>query len=172
MNKTIRSGARDIIYKVFTRCLAEYQGGTLLAELEDVYKRTAYLTGASTFTVMGSGTPLRQFMYSQDVAKLFLWTLRHYDSVAQRAMERSCYGFPCEMKYEIRRFAEVDNSDEVTIRYAAEQIARAFGYSGRIECDTSKPDGQHKRTASNSRLRSLYKDFQFTPFDRAIIDTM
>ncbi|KOB52301.1 Carboxyl/choline esterase, partial [Operophtera brumata] len=51
MNKTIRSGARDIIYKVFTRCLAEYQAGTLLAELEDVYKRTAYLTGKSESTI-------------------------------------------------------------------------------------------------------------------------
>ncbi|KOB58012.1 putative reverse transcriptase [Operophtera brumata] len=51
MNKTIRSGARDIIYKVFTRCLAEYQAGTLLAELEDVYKRTEYLTGKSESTI-------------------------------------------------------------------------------------------------------------------------
>lgn len=45
MNKTIRSGTREVIYKVFIRCLAEFQAGRLLTEMEDVYKRTADLTG-------------------------------------------------------------------------------------------------------------------------------
>lgn len=31
--------------------------------------------------VMGSGTPLRQFIYSLDLAKLFLWVLRNYNEV-------------------------------------------------------------------------------------------
>ncbi|VVD03820.1 unnamed protein product [Leptidea sinapis] len=34
-----------------------------------------------TFTVWGSGKPLRQFIYSLDIAKLFLWTMRNYDSI-------------------------------------------------------------------------------------------
>lgn len=45
MNKVIRGGAREIIYKVFMRCMAEYQAGSLLTELDDVYKRTADFTG-------------------------------------------------------------------------------------------------------------------------------
>lgn len=45
MNKTVRSGARDIIYKVYRRCLAEYQAGKLPTELENVFKRTADITG-------------------------------------------------------------------------------------------------------------------------------
>ncbi|KOB74044.1 putative nad dependent epimerase/dehydratase, partial [Operophtera brumata] len=61
---------------------------------------------------------------------------------------------------------------EVTIKQAAEQIARALGYSGRIVYDTSKPDGQLKKTASNRKLRALCKDFQFTPFESAIADTV
>jgi nucleoside-diphosphate-sugar epimerase len=37
-------------------------------------------TGNNTpFTVFGSGRPLRQFMYSYDIAKLFVWQLREYD---------------------------------------------------------------------------------------------
>lgn len=35
----------------------------------------------TTFTVLGTGKPLRQFIYSMDLAKLFLWVLREYDSV-------------------------------------------------------------------------------------------
>lgn len=45
MNKTIRGGAREIIYKVFMRCLAEFQSGQLLTDLDCVYKRTADYTG-------------------------------------------------------------------------------------------------------------------------------
>lgn len=33
------------------------------------------------FKVMGDGSPLRQFIYSRDLAKLFIWQLREYDSV-------------------------------------------------------------------------------------------
>lgn len=38
--------------------------------------------------------------------------------------------------------------------------------------DTTKPDGQYKKTASNAKLRSLCKDFQFTDFNTAIYETV
>ncbi|KAL0868225.1 hypothetical protein ABMA27_007760 [Loxostege sticticalis] len=44
MNKTIRGGARNIVYRVFLQCLAEFQAGTLLRNLEDIYQRTADYT--------------------------------------------------------------------------------------------------------------------------------
>lgn len=47
-------------------------------------------------------------------------------------------------------------------------IAKAFKFKGRIEFDTTKADGQFKKTASNKKLRSLRPDFQFTKFDEAI----
>lgn len=45
MPKVIRGGAREIIYKVFMRCMAEFQAGKLLTDLDDVYNRTADFTG-------------------------------------------------------------------------------------------------------------------------------
>ncbi|KAL0895149.1 hypothetical protein ABMA27_013600 [Loxostege sticticalis] len=51
MNKTIRGGARNIVYRVFLQCLAEFQAGTLLRNLEDIYQRTADYTGVSESTV-------------------------------------------------------------------------------------------------------------------------
>ncbi|CAH0587211.1 unnamed protein product [Chrysodeixis includens] len=51
MNKTIRSSARTVIYKVFNRCLAENEAGQILSELSDVYRRTAEMTGVSINTV-------------------------------------------------------------------------------------------------------------------------
>ncbi|KAM3959947.1 GDP-L-fucose synthase-like protein [Aphomia sociella] len=109
--------------------------------------------GDPTFTVLGSGKPLRQFIYSLDLARLFIWVLRHYDSVEPLILS-------------------VDEEDEVTIGAAAESIKKAYGYKGEIVYDTSKSDGQYKKTASNKKLRALYKDFKFTPFETAIHDTV
>ncbi|KAI8420616.1 hypothetical protein MSG28_007860 [Choristoneura fumiferana] len=113
----------------------------------------AMRNGDATFTVLGSGKPLRQFIYSLDLAKLFLWVLRSYDSVEPIILS-------------------VDESDEVTISAVAEAIKEAYGYQGTLVYDTSKADGQYKKTASNRKLRSLYKDFTFTPFEEAIRDTV
>lgn len=39
------------------------------------------LAGENQFTVLGSGKPLRQFIYSKDLARLFVWVLRSYEDV-------------------------------------------------------------------------------------------
>ncbi|KAL0881986.1 hypothetical protein ABMA27_001737 [Loxostege sticticalis] len=114
---------------------------------------TAVANGDPTFTVMGSGKPLRQFIYSLDLARLFVWVLRNYHSVEPLILS-------------------VDEEDEVTISAVAEAIKKAHGYTGEIVYDTTKADGQYKKTASNKKLRSLYKDFQFTPFEKAMQETV
>ncbi|KAJ8723869.1 hypothetical protein PYW07_007849 [Mythimna separata] len=47
MCKTIKGGAREVIYNVFKRCLAEYHAGKLLTELDNLYKRVADMPGKS-----------------------------------------------------------------------------------------------------------------------------
>lgn len=44
-----------------------------------VFTRTA--ENGTPFVVSGTGKPLRQFIYSEDLAKLFIWQLREYDDV-------------------------------------------------------------------------------------------
>lgn len=61
------------------------------------------------FPVYGTGKPLRQFIYSLDLARLFIWVLRHYDSVDPIILS-------------------VDESAEVSIAQLAESIARAFDF--------------------------------------------
>lgn len=109
--------------------------------------------GDTTFSVMGSGKPLRQFIYSLDLARLFIWVLRNYESVEPIILS-------------------VDEDDEVSISSVAEMIKKAHRFSGEIVYDTSKADGQYKKTASNKKLRSLHKEFQFTPLEKAIHDTV
>lgn len=54
----------------------------------------------------------------------------------------------------------------------ARSIAKAFDFKGRIEFDTTKADGQYKKTASNKKLRSFRPDFEFTKFEEAIKTTV
>lgn len=105
------------------------------------------------FNVLGTGRPLRQFIYSLDLAKLFIWVLREYNSVEPIILA-------------------VDKKDEIPISTAAELIAKAFDFQGEIHYDTSQADGQFKKTASNAKLRSYLPDFKFTPFEQAIGETV
>lgn len=107
----------------------------------------------TVFTVLGTGRPLRQFIYSMDLAELFLWVLREYTSVEPLILS-------------------VDEKDEVSISTVAETIARAFGFEGEIRYDSTQADGQFKKTASNAKLRSYMPNFQFTPFEQAINSTV
>ncbi|RVE39825.1 hypothetical protein evm_015525 [Chilo suppressalis] len=55
MSKVNRSGTREVIFKVFQRCLKDYQAGRILWDLDDVYGRTASLTGKSKSRLVNEG---------------------------------------------------------------------------------------------------------------------
>ncbi|CAK9798450.1 Probable GDP-L-fucose synthase [Anthophora plagiata] len=122
----------------------------LMRRLYDIIKDGN--TEDKEFTVLGSGKPLRQFIYSIDLAKLIIWVLREYKSVEPIILS-------------------VDESQEVTISEVAEAIAQAFNFKGKLVYDLSAAEGQYKKTASNAKLRKYLPDFQFTPFKQAIKET-
>lgn len=111
--------------------------------------------------VYGSGRPMRQFIYSQDLARLILWTLKNYQSSAPLILS-------------------VDPAEEISIADAAKLIVEAFqshpsfcaSIKLDLEFDHSMADGQFKKTASNAKLRTLYPEFQFTPIEKALSDTV
>lgn len=57
----------------------------------------------------------------------------------------------------------VGEEDEISIKDAVELIVEAMDFKGEIRYDTSKADGQFKKTASNAKLRKYRPDFKFTP---------
>ena len=79
---------------------------------------TAQQTGTD-FVIWGSGTPLRQFIYSGDLAALTVWTLRSYDSIEPIILS-------------------VGEEEEVSIRDVALMVAEAMEFKGNVVFDTSK----------------------------------
>eukprot|EP00522_Entomoneis_paludosa_P008082 CAMPEP_0172452460 /NCGR_PEP_ID=MMETSP1065-20121228/10119_1 /TAXON_ID=265537 /ORGANISM="Amphiprora paludosa, Strain CCMP125" /LENGTH=327 /DNA_ID=CAMNT_0013204515 /DNA_START=87 /DNA_END=1070 /DNA_ORIENTATION=- len=101
------------------------------------------------FTIWGSGTPLRQFIYSRDLAELTVWVMRDYHDPTPITLS-------------------VDEEAEVPIKDVALSIVKAMKFEGKVEFDTSKADGQFKKTAANKKLRSLRPDYDFTSIDAGI----
>lgn len=101
------------------------------------------------FTIWGSGTPLRQFVYSMDLAELTVWVMREYHDPTPITLS-------------------VDETDEVSIKDVALNVAKAMIFEGQVEFDTSKADGQFKKTAANHKLRKYRPDYKFTPIDEGI----
>ena len=106
------------------------------------------------FEIWGTGTPLRQFIYSLDLAKLFVWVLREYNEIDPIILAP-------------------DEADEVSIKDVAMMIFEAFEFKkGEVKFLTDKADGQFKKTASNAKLRKYLPDFKFVPTRQAIKDTV
>jgi GDP-L-fucose synthase len=90
-------------------------------------------SGAETVTLWGSGTPRREFLHVDDLARACLHLLETYDDP---------------------QTINVGIGEDVTIRELAETVAAIVGYPGRIEWDTSKPDGTPRKLLDVSRIRA------------------
>ena len=105
-----------------------------------------------SFVVKGSGKPLRQFIYSEDLAELLMWTLLNYD--------------------EELLILSVPENNEVSISDVAKIIAKKMGYNDLIIYDEGYSDGQYKKTANNSRLQEVYGNYSFTDIEEGIQKTV
>lgn len=99
----------------------------------------------SPFIIKGSGKPLRQFIYSQDLAKLIIWCLDNYNEIEPIILA---------------------DSKEYSIKTIGEIIANYFNIIS-IQFDENFSDGQYKKTADNSKLIKL-NNFNFTDINDGI----
>ncbi|RKO89569.1 GDP-L-fucose synthetase [Blyttiomyces helicus] len=114
----------------------------------------------TTFFIKGSGNAKRQFLYAKDFAKIIILFMKSYND------ERPVIIAPPE---------------EQCILDVANAIAKLMNFTGPICCESSMEgsqkqqqvdDGQMIKTADGHAFRSLFTDFQFTPFDVALKDTV
>lgn len=107
------------------------------------------------FIVSGSGKPLRQFIYSEDLAKMIMWFLEINLNRLSNNLVTSIILSP-------------DESDEISIAEIAKLIAKKFNYEHMIEFDTTKSDGQYKKTVDNSLFRSFNPDYKFIDITKGL----
>ncbi len=91
-------------------------------------------TGLERVTNWGSGSPQREFLHVDDLARAIVLLLEKYDSPEP---------------------INVGTGEDQSIREIAELVARVVGYEGEIEWDTSKPDGMPRKLLDVSRLKAL-----------------
>ncbi len=111
----------------------------------------AKLSNAKAVVVWGSGTPKREFLYSEDMADacVFLMNLpdEKYDSLL--GSDESVSG-----KFE-PPLINIGVGYDLTICELAETIKHVVGFEGAIEFDTSKPDGTQRKLMDVGRLNNI-----------------
>ena len=103
------------------------------------------------FTVWGSGKPLREFIHSKDIAKLTEWAIESYDESEPIIFT---------------------NSNEISIAELVDLLVKEFNFKGNVKFDSTKPDGQFRKPSDNSKLKSYLPDFEFTPIEIGINETV
>lgn len=107
-------------------------GSHVLPALIRRYEEAAR-SGAGTVTNWGTGTPRREFMHVEDMARACLHLLENYDGPEQ---------------------VNVGTGEDLSIRELAGLVADAVGYTGEVDWDTTKPDGTPQKLLDVSALES------------------
>jgi GDP-L-fucose synthase len=81
------------------------------------------------FTVWGSGKPLREFIYSKDIAKIAEWALENYEGTEPLI---------------------VSGDEEISIKDLVGLLVDEFKFKGKVVFDETKPDGQFRKPSDNS----------------------
>lgn len=103
----------------------------------------AKVNNAEKVVIWGTGTPRREFLYVDDMADACVHIM---------SLERSVYE---KHTTPMLSHINVGTGEDVTIREVAEIIRKAVGYEGRIEFDSSKPDGTPRKLMNIAKLSSL-----------------
>jgi GDP-L-fucose synthase len=94
----------------------------------------AKTSGQSDVVVWGSGTPLREFLYVDDMADACVHLMKTYSST---------------------ELVNIGSGEDITIAEFAHALAKVIGYAGEIRFDPSRPDGTPRKLLDVSRLTQL-----------------
>jgi GDP-L-fucose synthase len=85
-------------------------------------------------TLWGTGKPLREFMFADDLAEACIFLMEHYNG---------------------EQIVNIGSGEEISISQLAQLVSVVIGYKGTIHYDTSKPDGTPRKLLDSSLLQSL-----------------
>ena len=172
--KLIHEGAWDKIAIDLNKRPVEGVSGT--ASKEEVLKVLAkYGISDNKVVLWGTGTPLREFLWSEEMADACVHILInvdfkdvigiekyssvHYGNAADGVVDRdhtAGRGGAIPSLGEIRNcHINVGTGKELTIRQLSELVVKAVGFEGEVEFDATKPDGTMRKMIDVSKLHSL-----------------
>ncbi|MVZ66286.1 NAD-dependent epimerase/dehydratase family protein [Sphingobacterium sp. DK4209] len=91
-------------------------------------------SNAPSVTIWGTGTPLREFLFADDLADACVFLMENYDEL---------------------QFINIGVGEDISIKELAETIQEVVGYKGKLEFDSSKPDGTPRKLMDVSKLHNL-----------------
>lgn len=94
----------------------------------------AKVGGADHVELWGTGTPLREFLYVDDMADACVYLLEHYDG---------------------EQHVNIGTGKEITIKELAELVQHAVGYEGRIVWNSEMPDGTPRKLTDVTKLHEM-----------------
>ena len=113
-------------------------------EIENILGK--YGIGGQEVRLWGTGTPLREFLWSEEMADACVFIMEHVDFKKTYA----------EGDKEIRNcHINIGTGKEISIRQLAELIVKTVGFKGQLSFDSSKPDGTMRKLTDPSRLHAL-----------------
>ena len=120
----------------------DLESGHVVASLM-VKAHAAKESGAKTLSVWGSGTPLRELLYVDDLADALVFLMAHYSH---------------------DRPINVGSGEERSIADLAREVAAVVGFGGTLEFDPAMPDGVPRKLLESSRLKALvFRSKQMIP---------
>jgi len=91
----------------------------------------AKINQSEEVTIWGDGTPMREFLFADDLANALVYLMMNYNE---------------------KQFVNVGFGSDITIKELAETVARVVGFEGNQVFDTSKPNGTPRKLMDSSRL--------------------
>ncbi len=107
----------------------------------------AKMEGLETVTCWGTGTPMREFLHVDDLAKASLFVLEHWDIKSNFS--------PLDSNGDPLSFLNVGTGKDISIKELANLVAEIIGFKGTIKWDKSMPDGTPRKLLDISRLKNL-----------------
>jgi GDP-L-fucose synthase len=144
------NSGRDAILEILKKYGIQIVDETELTVTE-TKKDPPFISRRVSVNVWGTGTPLREFMYSLDMADACVFIMENADVKDIINL----YQFAEAPEYHPPHFLNIGTGEEVSIKELALKIKKMIGFNGEIVFDTSKPDGTMRKTTDITILKSL-----------------
>jgi GDP-L-fucose synthase len=107
----------------------------------------------------GSGKPMREFLWSEDMADacVFLLENRNFSDVVQESHSRNLSEISVNLQSHevLNTHINIGTGKEISIRLLSETIQKEIDFKGKIDFDTTKPDGTMRKLTDPSKLHGL-----------------